>query len=112
MAKRRKLKRIRLVCNLQVTEKGSRALLGLLEDITVEGMRLRSNRIIETGRVLSAIITLPCELHGCTRIELQAKCVWGRKTDHPDLYDNGFQFFEVMPSETEVIETLIQRFKR
>jgi len=109
---KRKLRRIRLVCSLPVTDRDTGEQLGFLEDITVEGMRVKGPSFLETGRIVHASLQLPEEIECRTEVELDARCAWSAQSDTPGLYDAGFMFIDTPWEATEIIDTLIRKFQR
>jgi len=109
---RRKLRRFRLVCSLPVIDRDSGEQIGMLEDITVEGLRLKGPNLLQTGRTFHVTLQLPVEIERRTGIELNAHCVWSSESGTPGLYEAGFSFVNPSWEATEIIDKLIVSFKR
>jgi len=109
---KRKLKRVRLICSPEVYDALDGRLLGLLDDISVEGISLRGPIFMQTNAVRRVRVRLPCEIEGRTEIETDAECMWACKSDLPDLFDSGMRFVDPLPDVVEVIEILLRRFQR
>ena len=109
---KRKLKRVRLVCSLDICEGQGGQLLGRVEDLTAEGMRIRGPIFLETSSIGPVRLRLPSEIEGRTELDFDVECMWSCESDVPDLFDSGLRLYEPLPDVVEVIETLIRRFQR
>lgn len=109
---KRKLKRIRLICSLEVFDRVSGERLGLVEDITVEGMRVKGPSLLETNRMIPVRLQLPSEIEGRLDVGLDARCTWARPSDTPGLFEVGLQFVDAPSDAIEILDMLIRRFQR
>ncbi len=111
MVEKKRLKRRNLLYYLKVFDRDSNKQVGRMVDITIEGMMLISEKPFVAGYVFQCKMELPDEIGKGSEIFFNAKCAWCKKSDNPDIYDNGFQLLNVSQDDIEVIESLIRWFK-
>lgn len=112
MLHHRKLKRIELIAALDVFDTSREERLGVLIDITTEGLGVKVRERPVLGETYGLRVRLPTVIQGVEAVDVQAKCAWCAETDNPALFRCGFQFLEILPDTIEVIEELIRRFKK
>ena len=88
-------------------------LLGYLRDLTAQGAQVSGNKKLSVGSPVSLSIELPRDLPSVVESNLildarVARCV--EVTEKPPSYAVGFEFFNLQPMQTEVIEKLLQRY--
>ena len=91
MAERRVLRRMHLIFYLKVYEEDKSSLLGQLVDISSQGLKVLSAKLIEVGKVHSMVIELPQATTKREYIHLEAECVWSNPDINPGIYVTGFK---------------------
>jgi len=109
---KRKLKRIKLVCALPVFDRDHGEQLGMLENITTEGLGLRGPNFIKTGSTFRVTLQLPSEIEHRAEVDIDVCCVWSAESGTPGLYDAGFCFLNPSCETSDIIEELIRDFQR
>ncbi|MCE9615983.1 MAG: PilZ domain-containing protein [Lentisphaerae bacterium] len=112
MASQRKLRRIQLITALQVFDPASSQLLGVVNDITVEGVGVRVREKMQVQQHYALRLALPAAINGASLLDVRGRCAWAGVSSNPDLFDVGFQFVDLAPDAVEVIEELIRRYQR
>lgn len=110
MAEKRKLKRRHLIYYLSVFDGKTDHLVGQLVDLTVEGLMLTSESLIEPGGKYNLRMVLPEEIRGRTQLFFEAESVWCKKDINPNFFDIGFRLTNISKTDIKVIETLIYDF--
>ncbi len=88
-------------------------LLGYLRDLTMNGAQISGNKELQIGALVSLGIELPRDLPGVTAKELRLNAKVARctlVTEEPANYAVGFEFTDIGPAESEVIEKLLRRY--
>lgn len=98
-SEKRSEKRRRLLCYLRVFDRGTKALLGRVADITTEGMMLLSDAPVPPGARYELWMEYPLEDAEMGRILFEARSLWCRQAENPELHACGFAF-ENLPGET------------
>lgn len=107
---KRKLKRRQLIYYLSVFERNTGQLMGQLVDLTIDGMMLTSEQVIEDNITFEFRMVLPDVIEGNNKITFDAQSMWCRKDVNPHFYDIGFRFTRISPKAREIVENLIQDF--
>ncbi|MDA0577786.1 MAG: hypothetical protein O3B24_06780 [Verrucomicrobia bacterium] len=112
MNSQRKLKRFQLITTLVALDPMGVKQVGVVVDLTVEGLGLSVMEALEVGRRYSMRVLLPDTLNGVDHFLVTGACRWCRRASNPDLYDVGMLLENVPPDITEIIEEVIRRFGR
>ena len=113
MDERRKETREKMTAFTPVYDLHPRILLGYLADLTLQGVRVTGEHSVEVNRrgilliefpdtlpdIVSMRITIPSRVARCTQDDIS-----------PQYYDIGFEFTEVKPEHTNVIEAILRRY--
>lgn len=112
MKERRKEPRKTLVAYTQVFDLYGGALLGYLGDLTILGAMVISEKSMEKDIEITLAIELP-ELPNikASRMTLPARLVWCEQDISPEFYNIGFEFKEVKPEQTAIIESIIKNYE-
>lgn len=110
MCDKRKVKRRHLIYYLSVFEQDTNRLIGQLVDITTRGFMLTSENSMETGVHLKLRMVLPDVIEGDNHIMFEATSVWCKKDVNPNFWAIGFEYDNVSPKTTAIIDNLIQEF--
>lgn len=84
--------------------------LGALVNITIEGLMLMSNELIESNRIYQLKLELPEAINGHESIELGVDCLWSRGEAQYQRYWAGFQIIDASQISIKIIETLIRDY--
>ena len=103
----RSYKRSSLLFYLQVAIRSTGKPMGRLVDITPEGIRLVSEEGIPIDTTFEFRIILPEGFSGGEYLDVDAKCVWSKRTANPKLFESGFMLIGGTDEQTELIENLI-----
>ena len=94
------------------SNKGS--LLGYLRDLTMNGAQVTGNKNLDVGTEVSLSIELPSDLPGVKEKNLRvgakiARCI--TLPEKPSNYAIGFEFINLQPEQSEMIEKLLKRYQ-
>ncbi len=107
---KRALERIRLTITLPVLDREAEKIIGELEDITTEGVRLICNDELQAGEVYELAMELPPDFDEGRTISFIARCVWCNINDTINLYHAGLQFEKKDTGSDMTIGRLIERY--
>ncbi len=79
--------------------------LGCLIDISEGGLKIMGEKPIFEGRIYRLSVIMHKEIDGSKTLELNAKCLWNRRSSNPNFYFSGFQFIEV---DKKTLDRIIQ----
>lgn len=88
-------------------------LLGYLRDLTMNGAQVSGNKKLAEGTSVRLSLEIPRDLPGVidSSLTLNAKVVrCTLVTENPVNYALGFEFTDIKPAQSEVIEKLLQRY--
>lgn len=111
---RRKEARKSIVAFTLVHDLESNQLLGYLRDLTISGARVNGRKYVEINTRLTLSIELP---HNLAEIEvknlkLPALVRTSTKvTENPASYESGFEFTDLQPEQTKIIEKFLERYR-
>ena len=114
MTDRRKDAREKMTAFTPVYDSHPRTLMGYLADLTLHGVRVTGERPVEVDRRGTLAIEFPHPLPGITSAPLRipARVVRCAQDDvNPKYYNIGFEFTEVQPEQTKIIEAILRRYR-
>lgn len=108
---RRLKKRSQLLYYLPVIERRSGERLGVLGDLSPEGLLLVSERRMDPGHRYHVRVAPDnaTELLGDVELNAEIEVRWATQDANPSLYIAGTQFHGLGPEEHEIIQILLQR---
>lgn len=109
-SQRRVGERKNLIYYLKVTDTNSNAPIGHAVDISNQGFILTAGNPIEPEGLFQMKLLLPAEMNGSWHLSFSATSRWCRPDENPDFYNVGFQFADITPEGTEIIEKLIENY--
>lgn len=109
MPERRTQPRKRLIFNITASELITGQMIGHLQDLTPDGLRLLGASVVEPGSILQMRLVMPKPYHGLTELHLEARCVWCNLTDE-ELYQSGFELLDLPRAEYEALAWLIEQY--
>jgi len=112
MQERRKVQRKNLMAYTQVFDLSGGFLLGYLGDLHLQGAMVIGQRPLEENAELILGIELP-ELPNIStsRITLPVRVAWCQQDISPEFYNVGFEFKEVTPEQTAMIEAIMNNYE-
>ena len=112
MQERRKVQRKNLMAYTQVFDLYGGFLLGYLGDLHLQGAMVIGERALEENSELTLAIELP-ELPNVStsRITMPVRVAWCQQDISPEFYNVGFEFKEVTPEQTTVIEAIMNNYE-
>ena len=112
MSERRKETRKKLMAFTPVYDQGKNMLLGYIRDLTLQGALV----IGEKALAINSKNTLSMELPGglpsikATHLTISARVARCVEDEVPQNYNIGFEFTEITPEQTEIIQALLERY--
>ena len=87
-------------------------ILGYLRDLTLQGAQVNGEKTLEVDTETTLKIELPGELPGIAAKHLilsarVARCI---EDESPGSYKIGFEFMDIQPDQTQIIEALLNRY--
>jgi len=112
MSERRKETRRKLMAFTPVYDMEKGVLLGYLGDLTLQGAMVIGAKQQEVDRQTTLKIEFQDELPGITtrRMTIPARVARCDRDESPNSYKIGFEFTEVKPEHTQIIEALLERY--
>lgn len=91
-------------------EKGT--LLGYLGDLTLQGAMVIGTKPLDVDWQKTLVIEFPDELPGIMtkRMTIPARVARCDRDESPNSYKIGFEFMDVQPDHTQIIEALLERY--
>lgn len=108
---KRRLKRWYLVMYLRVFDEDTGELLGHIVDISKEGLRLVSDKLIPPDQTFRLWVDVPKESAPRQRIHLEAESLWSGRDVNPDFYATGFRIRNIGTHALLQLQLLIEEFK-
>jgi hypothetical protein len=105
---RRKLKRRHLIYYLRVSDLATNEVIGVLVDVTTEGLMLMSATQIPVGRDYRLEICWQESPKHEVRIQCPARSLWCRPDVNPSYWDTGFTFNELSRDGYRAIRRMIE----
>lgn len=112
MPNRRNAARFEFAEKLPIYELRSYRQLGTLEDLSVTGFRILSERSMSRGDVLKCRVRLPKKVLDVEFVQLTVKCMWCRPSENPKRFESGHEFVDISREETAVLMHLMINYGR
>ena len=109
MEERRKLSRRYLIHPVRVLDPDSNDLIGFVENITDEGIMLRTGRLFHTTILYRFKMLLSEDIHETGHFEFSAECKWWDKDIYTGSYHAGFCFKNVTFEGHQVLNKIMDR---
>ena len=84
--------------------------VGLVTDITEQGINLHSETEFPKGRRLHLRIATDRETAGVDHVSLQVQNVWCRKSEVGNIYHSGFKILEISKEAQQALQQLLRAF--
>lgn len=104
---RRRSVRYEFARPLEVFERNSYRQIGVLADLSVEGMRLLTQKPIEAEQLIECRVRLPKPIFQQEYLILDAICMWCRKGVRTAQHESGFRLVNVPKENAAIILHLI-----
>jgi hypothetical protein len=112
MLEKRKVTRRKLTAFTLVYMLKPKALLGYLEDLTIHGARVVGSVPLEADKIVTLEIDFPKDTASLPPIPFNIQARVARSTQDQAQYANlGFEFVNVTPEQTRILEAVIERYE-
>ena len=105
---RRNLDRIKLFYYLRVYDRDTREFAGSVFDLSIQGMKLVSERLFTVQSLYYLKILLPEGSILGESIDIDAQCRWRSDGDQKNTFEAGFEFVKKVDSGIYIIKNLIE----
>jgi len=110
MDEKERLKRHRCKVFFRVINEETQEVIGHLVDLTVQGLRLISEKPVNPDAIFLLRLVLPVEIDGTMEFSLPAISRWCTKDNISGFYNAGFEFRKVPLKTVRLIEKVIGEF--
>jgi hypothetical protein len=113
MSIERKESRKKLMTFTPVYDVLHKTLLGYVGDLTLQGVMVIGEKSVEVGKHLTLGIEFSENLPeiSAMRVAISARAAWCRPDESPQYFNIGFEFIEVSPENTKIIDAILERFQ-
>ncbi|NWF62999.1 MAG: PilZ domain-containing protein [Chloroflexi bacterium] len=89
-----------------------KTLLGYLEDLTIHGARVVGDVPLEADKIVTLVINFPKDTASLlpTPFTINARVVRSQH-DEAQFVNTGFEFVDITPEQTRILEAVIQRYE-
>ena len=84
--------------------------IGVVFDLSVEGMMMITENRIEIPLILACRMALPAKVLGCDQLELSIEAKWSRQNDLTGVYETGFQFIDLTDHQQKLIRVILDKW--
>jgi len=110
VAKQQKPVRRQAAENLVVYDMRTNQPIGQVQNMTVAGVKLITDKPVKLSRILYCRIDLPEKLLGSDQVYFDAECRWCRQNKSAGWYESGYRLRNVSASDREIISLLTRRW--
>jgi hypothetical protein len=109
---RRKEPRKKLMAFTPVYDHSKGSLLGYIRDLTLQGVLVVGEKKLDVDAQVPLMFELPGGLPGilATRLNMSSRVARCEYDQSSQTYQIGFEFIEVEPEKTKIIQALLQRY--
>jgi c-di-GMP-binding flagellar brake protein YcgR len=109
---RRKEPRKTLMAFTPVYDQDKGVLLGYIRDLTLQGTLVIGERKLEPNTLTTLAFELPGGLPSITstRMKISARVARCEEDESSQTYKIGFEFTDVKPEQTEILQALLERY--
>jgi hypothetical protein len=113
MNNNRKESRKKLIAFTPVYDLIHKTLLGYVGDLTPQGVMVIGEKQMEIDKHLTLGIEFPEGLPEVPvrRVVIPARVAWCRNDDSPKYFNIGFEFTDVSPENTRIVEAILERYQ-
>ncbi len=111
-SERRKESRKKLMAFTPVYDQGKGILLGYIRDLTLKGVLVISEKILDVNTQTTLAIELPGGLPEitATRMTIPARVARCEEDESTQTYKIGFEFTDVKPEHLKIVQALLERY--
>jgi c-di-GMP-binding flagellar brake protein YcgR len=111
-SERRKEPRKKLMAFTSVYDQDKGVLLGYIRDLTLQGVLVISEKILDVNTQTNLAIELPGGLPEitATRMTIPARIARCMEDESSQTYKIGFEFTDVKPEHLRIIQALLERY--
>ena len=110
MKSQRHLERRESLAYWHASQQHTGKLVGLVTELTDEGVNIHSRQSFMKGQTLSIKVNLDLELCGKDEILIRIKNVWCRRSEMSGIYHAGFEILKISDDDREAIRKLLESF--
>lgn len=109
---RRKEPRKKLMAFTQVYDQPKGSLLGYIRDLTLQGVLVIGEKKLDANTQTTLAFELPGGLPAitATQLSISARVARCDEDESSQTYKIGFEFINVRPEQTEVLQALLERY--
>ena len=109
---RRKEPRKKLMAFTSVYDQDKGVLIGYIRDLTLQGVLVIGEKILDVNDQLTLAIELPGGLPEIkvTRMTIPARVARCTKEEGPQTYEIGLEFTDATPENLRIIQALLERY--
>jgi PilZ domain len=82
--------------------------IGLVLNMSPEGIMLNSDKPVEVSKQYKCRMTLPEKISNLSQIQFDIECKWCQKNKKTDAYETGYQMVNVSEKDLKVINLLLR----
>ena len=111
-SERRKESRKKLMAFTSVYDQDKGVLIGYIRDLTLQGVLVISEKMLDINKQITLSVELPGGLPEikATHMTIPARVVRCTKDKSPQTYEIGFEFTDVTPENSRIIQALLERY--
>ena len=112
MDENRKNDRKRLIAFTPVYDSRTKAVLGYLGDLSMQGARLIGEKPMEADTQITLEIDFPSTPEfSARRVKIPARVAWCKPEENPQYFNTGFEFLKVNPMYKTFLEAILERYQ-
>jgi hypothetical protein len=112
MEEKRKSERRKLVAFAPVYVSPQHALLGYLENLSVDGVMVIGEKPLEVGTQITLVIDFPAKPEfPARRVIIPARVIWCKQEPNSQYCNTGFEFLEISEQNKSVIGAILERYQ-
>jgi hypothetical protein len=113
MSEHRKEQRKKLIAFTPVYDSKNKTLLGYVYDLTMKGVMVVGERSVEPNQDKVLKIDLPGNLETVifSSLIIPARVAWCRPDEAPGNFNIGFEFKDLSPENSEVVQAILNRYQ-
>lgn len=108
MGEKRQHPRRRPVTQYVVVNRATDEVVGQLEDLSREGLKVTCKEMVDVGEERPLHIAVPPEVNRRMMLRFDARCMWCKPIEDTDLYLAGFEITHVRHVDRPVLTSLLQ----
>lgn len=111
MAERRKVDRRSISYYLRIIDAGAKEMIGHLADITLEGLRMDSQKTLPVEKEYRLRINTTEDVADKDFIEFTACTRWCQPDPlEPGLFEIGFEILKISPHDAEIVRHIMEKY--